>query len=130
LKPAIALLCHSKEFMTPEEQKIVAPLFVHAPLLKVAYRFCCQLTKIYNSKIDSTIAREEINAWIAAVETSELNCFNRFIKTLRKYQIEIENYFIRRETSGFVKGINNKAKVLKRRCYGIFNLKHFFKDYF
>jgi transposase len=37
------------------------------------------------------------------------------------------NYFIDRNTSAFVEGINNKAKVLKRRCYGIFNIKHLFQ---
>lgn len=130
LKPAIALFCHSKEFMTQEEKKIVAPLFVHAPLLKIAYQFCCQLTGIYNSHIDPKVACEKINAWIASVEASEINCFNRFIKTLKKYQQEIVAYFINRETSGFVEGVNNKAKVLKRRCYGIYNLKHFFQRLF
>jgi len=124
LKPAIAILCHAKEFMTPEEQKIVAPL------LKIAYQFCCQLTGIYNSQIDPTVGRKKINAWIASVEASEINCFNRFIKTLKKYQPEIENYFISRQTSGFVEGVNNKAKILKRRCYGIYNLKHFFQRLF
>jgi len=38
LKPAIALLCHKKEFMAEEEKKIVAPLFQHSALLKVAYQ--------------------------------------------------------------------------------------------
>lgn len=117
LKPAMAILCHSKEFMTPEEKKIVAPLFIHVPLLKVAYQFCCQLTGIYNSHIDLVTARNKITEWIIDVEASELNYFNRFIITLRKYQSEIVNYFINRETSGFVEGVNNKAKVMKRRCY-------------
>lgn len=130
LKPAIALLCHRKELMTPEEKKILEPLFNHSPLLKTAYKFCCQLTGIYNSDIAPAAAHEKINAWIQTVEASQLVCFNRFIKTLKKYQNEIENYFINRETSGFVEGINNKAKVLKRRCYGIFNLKHFFQRLF
>lgn len=113
LKPAIALLCHRKEFMTEEEKKIIAPLFEQAPLFKIAYQFCCQLTAIYNSDIGPIVAHEKINAWITALEASELNCFNRFIKTLKKYQTEIENYFIHRETSGFVEGVNNKVKVLK-----------------
>jgi len=39
----------------------------------------------------------------------------------------IANYFIDRNTSGFVGGLNNKVKVLKRRCYGIFKLKHLFQ---
>ncbi len=43
---------------------------------------------------------------------------------------EITNYFVKRETSGFVEGLNNKIKVLKRRCYGIFNLGHLFQRVF
>jgi transposase len=50
-----------------------------------------------------------------------------FIKTLKKFKNEIANYFINRQTSGSVKGFNNKIKVVKRRCYGIFNLKHLFQ---
>ena len=40
---------------------------------------------------------------------------------------EITNYFVDRNNSGFVEGLNNKIKVLKRRCYGIFNLRHLFQ---
>ena len=40
---------------------------------------------------------------------------------------EISNYFLARQNSGFVEGLNNKIKVLKRRCYGIFNLSHLFQ---
>lgn len=127
LKSAIALLCHKKEFVTADEKRMVAALFKLSPLLKAAYTFCCQLTAIYNSHIDQATAHEKINAWIASVEASELVCFNKFINTLKKYQKQIENYFLNRNTSGFVEGVNNKAKVMKRRCYGIYNLKHFFK---
>jgi len=127
LKPAIALLCHCKEFMTDDETKMIAPLFKYSPLLKAAYDFCCQLTGIYNSHIDPGSANQKIMEWIANVEASQIKGFKKFIKTLKKYQAEILNYFIDRNTSGFVEGINNKAKVMKRRCYGIFNLKHFFQ---
>jgi transposase len=40
---------------------------------------------------------------------------------------EITNYLIQRQTSGFLEGFNNKGNVLKRRCNGIFNLKHLFR---
>jgi transposase len=40
---------------------------------------------------------------------------------------KITNYFIGRETSGFVEGLNNKIKVIKRRCYGIYNLGRLFQ---
>jgi transposase len=43
---------------------------------------------------------------------------------------EITNYFTGRQTSGFVEGLNTKLKVLKRRCYGITNLKHLYQRVF
>jgi transposase len=56
-----------------------------------------------------------------------LKCFDTFIKTLRAHWNEITNYFIHRQTSGFVEGLNNKIKVLKRRSYGLFNPKRLFQ---
>ena len=130
LKPAIALLCGHKEFLTQEEEKILEPLFHKAPLLKVAYKLCSKLTQIFNSHLPADQAIAYIDAWMQEVETSEVNCYNTFIKTLNKYKPEILNYFINRHNSGFVEGVNNKIKVLKRRCYGITNLKHFFQRVF
>jgi transposase len=130
LKPAIALLCGHKEFLNPEEQKIVEPLFQKAPSLRAAYKLCSQLTQIFNRHLPPDQAIEQLNAWMQEVEVSKLNCYNTFIATLKKYQPEIVNYFINRHNSGFVEGVNNKIKVLKRRCYGITNLKHFFQRVF
>ena len=61
---------------------------------------------------------------------SELRCFDKFINTLGRWWVEIINYFVNRDNSGFVEGLNNKLKVLKRRCYGLFNLKHLFQRIF
>lgn len=58
---------------------------------------------------------------------SSLSCFNKFVKTLLKYQAQIIHYFKDRDTSGFVEGFNNKVKVLKRRCYGLANPTRLFQ---
>jgi hypothetical protein len=42
-----------------------------------------------------------------------------FIKTFEKWQEEILNYFDARQTSGPVEGINNKARVILKRTYGL-----------
>ncbi|GAG31067.1 unnamed protein product, partial [marine sediment metagenome] len=75
-------------------------------------------------------ANNKIDEWIAKVEASKLSCFNQFIITLKKYRSEIIAYFKGRHTSGFVEGFNNKVKVLKRRCYGIFDEKSLFRRLF
>jgi transposase len=130
LGPAIRIMCQNKSYLTHEEQKIVDPLFQKSPMLRLAYRLCNDLTGIYNSHIDPATAHQRIDAWIQEVETSGLVCYRTFIKTLQKYRTEIENYFINRDSSGFVEGVNNKIKVMKRRCYGMTNLKHFYQRLF
>lgn len=131
LHPAISVLCKRKECeLTEQEKQELEPLFKAAPKIKEAYNLCLQLTAIYNKHSNVKEALESISLWIEQVEDSKLNCFKTFIQTLKKYQKEICNYFISRSSSGFVEGFNNKVKVLKRRCYGIFNLKHLFQRIF
>ena len=56
--------------------------------------------------------------------------FNSFIGTLKKYKTHIVQYFKGRHTSGFVEGFNNKIKVIKRRCYGVFDENSLFRRIF
>ena len=42
-----------------------------------------------------------------------------FIRTFEQWQEEILNYFDARQTSGPIEGINNKARVILRRAYGL-----------
>ncbi len=46
---------------------------------------------------------------------------------MNKFKHEITNYFIDKRSSGFVEELNNKIKVIKRRCYGILNKDHLFQ---
>lgn len=42
-----------------------------------------------------------------------------FIRTFEAWQEEILNYFDARQTSGPVEGINNKARVIVKRAFGL-----------
>ena len=48
----------------------------------------------------------------------------------KKYKPSIANYFKSRKNSGFVEGLNNKIKVVKRRCYGFFKIESYFQRLF
>jgi len=113
--------------LTDEDKDLLARLFVHAPLLKVAYELCNALTRIFEKRIGKRRAKSQLTDWIVRVRASTLHCFNTFVTTLEKWMDEIANYFLDRQTSGFVEGLNNKIKVIKRRCYGILNVKHLFQ---
>jgi transposase len=102
-------------------------LFKHSPRLKEAYDLRDQLTAIFDQNISRTHANRLLNGWVARVKRSEVRCFDTFIETLLSRKDEITNYFLERHSNGFVEGLNNKIKVIKRRCYGILNAKHLFQ---
>jgi len=127
LKGAMHILRRNNECLSKRDKVILNNLFSHSPELAQAYKLAIKLTQILNTHMSREEALIKINEWIKEVKQSQVTCFNKFIKTLNKYKQYVINYFIDRNSSGFVEGLNNKVKVLKRRCYGIFNLKHFFQ---
>lgn len=111
-----------------EEQRVMLLLlFSYSPVLKQVYVLREILTGIFNRPLTKAQAVIELNAWIARVQELGLNCFDSFVGTLQKWMDEISNYFIQRQSSGFVEGLNNKIKVIKRRCYGIYDLGRLFQ---
>ena len=120
----------NKAALTPKETALLDRLFDYAPSLKLAYDFREKLTAIFEKDLTKTQATQAIKKWRQDVETSQLTCFDPFLTTLDTYLDEITNYFLHRDSSGFVEGLNNKIKVLKRRCYGLLNLDHLFQRLF
>jgi transposase len=116
--------------LTPEEAELLERLFAYSPDLKLAYTLREELTAIFEQDLTKAEATTAIKAWRKKVEDSGLTCFDSFLTTLDNYLDEITNYFLSRHSSGFVEGLNNKIKVLKRRCYGLLNLDHFFQRLF
>jgi len=127
LKGSLWALRRKKQDLTPEERKTLRRLFRLSPDLKTAYLLQNRLTAIFEERLSRPVAKTKFTKWIVAVAKSGLRCFDRFINTLTHWWNEILNYFVERETSGFVEGFNNKIKVLKRRSYGMTNLKHLFQ---
>jgi len=120
----------NKADLKPQEAELLDRLFDYAPSLKLAYDCREKLTAIFEKDLTKTQATQAIKEWRQAVETSQLTCFDPFLTTLDTYLDEITNYFLHRDSSGFVEGVNNKIKVLKRRCYRLLNLDHLFQRLF
>jgi transposase len=102
-------------------------LFTHAPTLKVAYPLREVLTLIFEQPLSKTRARAYLDAWASLVKDSGLTGFDSFLTILESRLDEITNYFLDRQSSGFVAGLNHTIKALKRRCYGIFSPGHLFQ---
>ena len=113
------ILRKQHESLTEAGKEKLALFYKYSPTLKKAHFFALKLTQLFNTHSTRGVAMAKINRWIISVEQSELSCFNIFVKTLNKYKSYIGNYFKQRKNSGFVEGLNNKIKIMKRRCYGL-----------
>jgi transposase len=127
LKGVLWALRKRREYLTPEEHALLERLFEASPVLRKAYTLREKLTRIFDKKHSKNSGRRAIRRWMAQVKDSGLECFDTFLSTLEKRMDIITNYFISRSSSGWVEGLNNKIKVLKRRAYGVKNLGNLFR---
>ena len=127
LRGVMWTLRQSNTALNAEEKKQLKQLFAHSPDLAKAYRFSQQLTGVFNTQTNRNGGIRRLKNWMSAVNASELTCFNTFLGTLEIWLKEIANYFVARENSGFVEGLNNRIKVIKRRCYGLVDKNHLFQ---
>jgi transposase len=109
------------------EQERLESLLASSPPLRQAYSLREQLTAIFDTARSKADGLRRMRLWRRRVEKSHLSCFDPFLKLLDTWLDLIANYFINRQTSGFVEGLNNKLKVLKRRCYGLRNVTRLFQ---
>lgn len=117
----------SPKNLKDEERKLLERLFSHSPKLEQAYRLREELTEIFDRAYTKGGAKCAIRAWCKRVRKSGIEAFESFLGTVDTWLDKITNYFLDRLTSGFVEGFNNRVKVLKRRCYGIFNVGRIFQ---
>ena len=127
LKGVLWMLRKNSENLEPEEQEILDLLFDASPLLRKAYQLREKLTRIFDKEHTKESGRRAIRRWMTEVRQSGLDCFDKFLATLEKHLDIITNYFISRSSSGWVEGLNNKIKVLKRRCYGLTKIGNVFR---
>jgi len=113
--------------LSEDEAQRLLQLFALSPALEQAYRLREELRRIFDTARSKADGLRRIRFWRQRVERSGLRCFDPFLKLLDSWLERIANYFINHESSGFVEGLNNKLKVLKRRCYGLRNIGRFFQ---
>jgi transposase len=130
LKGSLRAFRKNQADLSPDEQSVLTRLFGYSIELEAAHLLREELTTIFEQVQSQTQAQEALRAWQERVRHSGLTCFDAFLNTLDHWWTEITNYFAHRDSSGFVEGLNNKIKVLKRRCYGLFNLGHVFQRIF
>jgi len=113
--------------LSDEQGAQLRRFFHHSPLFKQAYTLREELTAIFNLPLSREQALDRLERWQAKVQQTTLSCFDAFLKMLHNWREEISHYFVKPLNSGFVEGLNNKIKTIKRRCYGLTNISHLFQ---
>lgn len=92
--------------------------------LKEAY---CQWFKRAKESTHEQIVlvKEELLHLYEMIETSGIPELTKVVKTFKNWQIEILNSFVYKYSNGFLEGINNTTKVLKRNAYGFRSFERF-----
>jgi transposase len=109
------------------DRALLERLFGYAPALRLVYDFREGLFRIFETASSVEQAAEDLKAWMFLVKEQHIPGFDGFVQTLQTHWTGILNFFKHRLTSGFVEGLNTKIRVLTRRCFGLFNLRHFFQ---
>ncbi len=117
----------NNEDLKPEERKRLNRLFEYSPKLKSAYTLREELTSIFDMQLSRDDGKKRLTKWRDKVLRNGLLFFDKFLTTLDNWLDKIANYFTDRLSSGFVEGLNNKVKTIKRRCYGILRSETMFQ---
>ena len=113
--------------LNAEQQNLLLLLLSYSPDLKQAWLLRHELFLIYEADLTPEVADQRFQTWVEQVQRSELTCFDAFIGLLSNHRRGILAYFNGRHTSGFVEGMNNKLKVIKRRCFGLLDAGRLFQ---
>jgi transposase len=106
------------ESLTAEEKKALESLFEALPELKELYQIRLRFKEIFDTARDRTTAARWLRKLRHEAELLGLD-LGPFFETSDRWKTEILNYFDARQTSAAVEGINNKARVITKRTYGL-----------
>ncbi len=113
--------------LAPQEWELLERVFTLSPKHEEAYNLREDLTALIKRDYTKAGAKCAMRAWYQRVHASGLAEFESFLGTSDRWMEQITNYVQDRQTSGFVEGFNHRVQVLKRRCYGIFDVGRLFQ---
>lgn len=92
--------------------------------LKESYRKWFLRAKKYGETNIKKV-KQELKEFYYRVEESGIPEMMKAIETFKNWQVEILNSFVYNLSNGFLEGINNSTKVIKRNAYGFRCFKRF-----
>jgi transposase len=113
--------------LKPQEWDLLERVFTDSPQIEAADHLRADRTERCEHDDTKAGAKGAIRAWCMRGRTSGLAEFERVVGMSERWLDEITTSCQGRQTSGFVEGFNNRVKVLKRRCSGIFDSGRLFQ---
>lgn len=108
--------------MSTEEERALEALFEKIPALRPLYEVRLRFKEIFDTARDRITAARWLRELRRQCDRLGLD-LNSFFDTYDRWKTEILNYFDARQTSAAVEGINNKARVITKRAYGLKSAK-------
>ena len=103
---------------SPEDRVKLEALFVKLPLLRKLHQARVRFKAIFDTAPNRKVAMRKLCDLQLQILDDGLD-MEDFFRTFDAWQEEILNYFDDRQTSAAVEGINNKARVITKRAYGL-----------
>ena len=103
---------------SPEDRAKLEALFVKLPLLRKLHQARVRFKEIFDTASNRKTALRALCELQLQILDDGLD-LKAFFRTFDVWQEEILNYFDDRQTSATVEGINNKARVITKRAYGL-----------
>lgn len=116
--------------LTEEDQWYLNRYLGFSEELKLAYDLKETFSKWFNQAKENgqeyiLQTKELLKEFYRRVEQADIPEFKKAIKTLQNWQVEILNSFTFNYSNGFLEGINNLTKVMKRNAFGFRSFKRF-----
>lgn len=112
------LLWMAPEKLNTKGQERVNNLVALHPDLKEAYRLKNALHHWFKTSNEANV-KDKLHEWFDIVAHSYLREFDTVVKTFKNWKSEILNAFVYTYNNGYIEGVNNTTKVIKRMSYGI-----------
>jgi transposase len=110
------------EKLTDEQHRDLEELFRHIPDLEGIYWFRWGITEVFDRAKDEQEAEEQLEEYRSWWQDDEdFEDLQEFFALVDRHRDGILAYFAEGKSSGVVEGLNNKARVVTKRCYGVKN---------
>lgn len=119
-------LSMSREKWSLAQENRAKILFELYPKLEEAYNLINSLRAVFrNKKLTKETAKEKLGEWYEKVAACTLREIKSVRDTIKFYEDEILNYFIKRQTNASAESLNSKVKCFRAQVKGVRDVPFF-----